>query len=120
MILEIDTTNRENIFLALMDKNQEKKFNFETQDQAKDLLLRINTILKKEKIALKNLTAILVNLGPGSFTGVRVGVTVANTLAWSLNLPVYGYKDKDRKKILAKIKNQSKSRFLKIVLPYYP
>jgi tRNA threonylcarbamoyladenosine biosynthesis protein TsaB len=33
-----------------------------------------------------------VNLGPGSFTGLRVGVSVANALAWTLKVPVNGKK----------------------------
>lgn len=38
------------------------------------------------------LTQIKVETGPGSFTGLRVGVAVANALAYSLNIPVNGKK----------------------------
>jgi tRNA threonylcarbamoyl adenosine modification protein YeaZ len=34
--------------------------------------------------------AIVVCVGPGSYTGTRVGVVVANTLGWSWTVPVYG------------------------------
>lgn len=119
MILEIDTTDREKIYLGIFEKSQEECFEFETKDQSADLLVAIEGILKKEKLTFKNLKAILVNRGPGSFTGVRVGVTVANTLGWSLNIPVYGYKKGEREKILSKISKNAKSKFFKLALPYY-
>ncbi|KPJ70104.1 hypothetical protein AMJ51_02590, partial [Microgenomates bacterium DG_75] len=52
----------------------------------------IDQVLKEEKKSLKSLTEIEVNLGPGSFTGLRVGVSVANALAWALKIPINGKK----------------------------
>lgn len=37
-----------------------------------------------------DLEKIVVAKGPGSYTGVRIGVTIAKTLAWSLNIPIVG------------------------------
>lgn len=36
----------------------------------------------------KDIDKIFVAVGPGSFTGIRIGVTVAKTFAWSLNIPI--------------------------------
>jgi tRNA threonylcarbamoyladenosine biosynthesis protein TsaB len=58
------------------------------------LLPMIVAILKKKKLEFSNLTAIEVNVGPGSFTGTRVGVAIANALGYALDLPVNGKKGK--------------------------
>jgi len=55
------------------------------------LLSRIDAMLKSEGVALKDLTGVAVGLGPGSFTGLRVGVTTAKTLAMALDIPLYGF-----------------------------
>jgi tRNA threonylcarbamoyladenosine biosynthesis protein TsaB len=93
MILTIDTTERTKIILGLFDGKNYRCFQFETERQSEDLLLTIDGILKKEKISFKDLKAVAINCGPGSFTGTRVGVTTANALAWSLDIPVLGYQE---------------------------
>lgn len=56
------------------------------------LIPLIEQILKKEKLKYKDLEGIEVEKGPGSFTGLRVGVSVANALGFSLGIPVNGKK----------------------------
>jgi tRNA threonylcarbamoyladenosine biosynthesis protein TsaB len=50
----------------------------------------IEEVLKKANIVPGDLDAIAVAEGPGSYTGVRIGVTIAKTLAWSLKIPLVG------------------------------
>jgi tRNA threonylcarbamoyladenosine biosynthesis protein TsaB len=50
----------------------------------------IEALMKDCSISPKQLTKIVVAKGPGSYTGVRIGVTIAKTLAWSLNIPIVG------------------------------
>ncbi len=50
----------------------------------------IESLLKKEKLNFTDITDINVNTGPGSFTGVRVGISIANTLSFLYNIPVNG------------------------------
>lgn len=54
------------------------------------LLWSIHQALDSVGIDLKEIDLIGVGLGPGSFTGLRVGVTTAKTLAWILGKPVAG------------------------------
>jgi len=83
--LSIDTSDNKKIIIGF-DK---KRWEFETKEpKSQKLLELINKTLKKQKKSLKDVTEIEVNLGPGSFTGLRVGISVANTLAWALKVPI--------------------------------
>ena len=59
-------------------------------DHSSYLLPYIDEAFKKNNIDFKNLNRIIVGIGPGSFTGTRIGVTVAKIYANSFNIPVYG------------------------------
>jgi tRNA threonylcarbamoyladenosine biosynthesis protein TsaB len=92
MKLYIDTSQREEIIISLggeIFKTNSKK------EKSQRLLPFIDEVLKKKKLTLKDLTEIKVNTGPGSFTGLKVGVSVAQALGFSLGIPVNG---KDMKK----------------------
>ena len=54
-------------------------------DMSSRILPIIDEGLKKSKLTLNLINNIFVVTGPGSFTGVRIGVTIAKTIAWSLN-----------------------------------
>lgn len=54
------------------------------------VLPMIEEILRERKRKLTDITAITVATGPGSFTGLRVGATVANALGYLLDIPVNG------------------------------
>lgn len=54
-------------------------------DMSSKILPIIDDGLKKSNLTLNSINNIFVVTGPGSFTGVRIGVTIAKTIAWSLN-----------------------------------
>ncbi len=89
MRLSIDTSNSEEIVVGL---DKEKFKTTARQKTSQKLLPFIDEILKKKGTSVKEITEIEVNCGPGSFTGLRVGVSVANALGWTLGIPVNGQK----------------------------
>ncbi|KKR30477.1 tRNA (adenosine(37)-N6)-threonylcarbamoyltransferase complex dimerization subunit type 1 TsaB [Candidatus Woesebacteria bacterium RIFCSPHIGHO2_01_FULL_39_32] len=87
MKLYIDTSDTDKIILGINDKK------FETNarnEKSQKLLTFLEEVLKKENFELADIREIKVHTGPGSFTGLRVGISVANTLGWTLGVPVNG------------------------------
>ena len=54
---------------------------------------KLKTLLKQHGKHLSDVGGIVVFKGPGSFTGLRIGITVANTLAYALHVPIIGTSD---------------------------
>jgi len=89
MIFYVDTSTSF-LYTALYDENQiidSLSLNLERDLSSKALAL-INEMFKNNNLAFKDIKKIIVVNGPGSFTGIRVGVTIAKTIAWSLNIPI--------------------------------
>lgn len=87
MKLEIDTSNSERIIVVFDEIRIETDSRIGKSQQ---LLEIISQEMEKRGKVLQDITEIEVNLGPGSFTGLRVGVSVANALGWALGIPVNG------------------------------
>ena len=93
MILYIDTKDQKVIKVSLKKVGKiVKSLSEENQFGSQVLLPLIEKILKEEKLEYKDLKGIEVETGPGSFTGLRVGVSVANALGFSLGILVNGKK----------------------------
>lgn len=72
------------------DGNIYEKFELCPQSHSLLLLPMIDEVLKEASIKLNQLDGIIFGRGPGSFTGVRIGIGVTQGLAFSADLKVYG------------------------------
>lgn len=85
-VLVIDTATN---LLVVGLKNDDKNIirtRLGKNDNAAYLVNEIEVLLNEENIKLENLDKIIVGIGPGSYTGNRVAVVVAKTLAYSKNI----------------------------------
>jgi tRNA threonylcarbamoyl adenosine modification protein YeaZ len=60
------------------------------QNHSLELLPRLAQLLKEAKLGLKAVSCVIVAKGPGSFNGLRVGLSTAKGLAFSLKVPIIG------------------------------
>jgi tRNA threonylcarbamoyladenosine biosynthesis protein TsaB len=90
-ILAIDTSNYA-LGVALLEDNQvlgEYITNLKKNHSVR-IMPAIQSLMKDCEKVPADLTKIVVAKGPGSYTGVRIGVTIAKTLAWTLKIPLVG------------------------------
>jgi len=60
---------------------------------AETIHTKLNDLLSSQGMNLKSTGGIIVFQGPGSFTGLRIGLTVANALAVGLEVPIVAVQD---------------------------
>lgn len=88
-ILAIDTTTKKaEVTIALGDKSQTYIEENEITHSEK-LLPLIDKALRNDNIPLSNIDCIACTIGPGSFTGVRIGVATVKALTYVLNIPIF-------------------------------
>jgi tRNA threonylcarbamoyladenosine biosynthesis protein TsaB len=78
--------------IGLFDSEKQLDYEVWTADRELSLTIlgKIKELLKKNNIDFSDLQGIIGYKGPGSFTGLRIGLTVANTLAYGLKVPIVG------------------------------
>lgn len=87
------------------------------RELAKGLLGYLEAELAKVDKAVEDITGIGVFRGPGSFTGLRIGLTILNTLADTLSIPIVGATgDEWQANALARLENGENER---VILPFY-
>lgn len=88
-ILFIDTRDNKKVS-AVLDKNGEKFESFSKSEthHPESILKLIDEVRKKAGITIQEIDEIKVKEGPGSYTGLKVGATVANALSFALQKKV--------------------------------
>ncbi len=91
LILNIESSTT-NCSVAVGDKTQvlthaEKNDGY---THSENLALFVKDVLKRASLQPKDLSAVAVSKGPGSFTGLRIGVSLAKGLAYALKIPLIG------------------------------
>ncbi len=89
MVLWINTAERKKIEVSLKKRGKVINSKFAQNDFGSQVLLNLITeILKEKGLEFKDLKGIEVEKGPGSYTGLKVGASVANALGFALKIPV--------------------------------
>jgi len=117
------------LFINTAEKNSEIAFFSEsktffyksfpgTKKQSEMLLPNLKTSFDKIGAKFSEIDGLIVISGPGPFTGLRVGVTVANAICYTLNVPIYTLKLEKYKKLTDKanlLKSEVQKCFFKIL-----
>lgn len=90
-LLVIDTATERGMFSYVRD--DEVLFAYYLPfglQEAQKLLAMLHEQLKQQGLSLQDLDAIAVGIGPGSYTGIRIGATIGKMLSYALSIPLVG------------------------------
>lgn len=87
--LYLDTTSNFLFSALIKDNNTIDEIKEKLDKDLSSLALhKINELLNNNGVTIDEISKIMVVNGPGSFTGIRIGLTIAKTLAWAKNIPI--------------------------------
>jgi len=87
-ILAIETSVKESSIAIMNNNDCYELFTDSKNDTAKSLPILVADSLKETKNSFQGLDAIAISMGPGSFTGLRVGLSYAKGLSLALDIPI--------------------------------
>ncbi|WP_225639559.1 tRNA (adenosine(37)-N6)-threonylcarbamoyltransferase complex dimerization subunit type 1 TsaB [Candidatus Profftia sp. (ex Adelges kitamiensis)] len=90
LILAIDTSTEACSVAIYKDGKTHTLFTICRRSHTQFILPMVQQILAKSRVSLNQLNALTFSCGPGSFTGVRLGMGIAQGLAMGANLPMIG------------------------------
>jgi len=87
--LFVDTATQSLILAIEVDgRVKEHVFDLTEHDHSERLMPEIERLFERNNMSIRDIDAFYVSEGPGSYTGVRIGVTIAKTLSYALNVPL--------------------------------
>ena len=90
--LILDSANKELGVALAQDGTLLDEIRYEAWQRQSELMIpEIENIFKKNHVNPKDVGEILVTVGPGSYTGVRIALTIAKVYGYALNIPVYAF-----------------------------
>ncbi|MFO0979471.1 MAG: tRNA (adenosine(37)-N6)-threonylcarbamoyltransferase complex dimerization subunit type 1 TsaB [Planctomycetaceae bacterium] len=90
MLIAIETSGMSGSLALASDGNvvASRTLKSEGRRHAQSLVSEASQMLTEVSLTVQDLTGVAVSIGPGSFTGLRVGLVFAKTLAWIQNIPL--------------------------------
>ena len=88
--LGLDTSTGVSVALARPGRILASRAVSATNVHAEQLMPLVSEVMAESGHALADLAGVVVGIGPGPFTGLRVGLVTARTMALALDIPVYG------------------------------
>lgn len=118
LILTIRTDRPEAELSLYKDGQKVAHYEWLAHRQLADTIhIKIKELLESRQLGLKDLEGLVVFKGPGSFTGLRIGISIANALADALGIPIVASSGEDWQETGRRRLEASENE--KIVLPEY-
>lgn len=90
----IDTSCIQKTVVTLKCDTNVKKYEHSSDTHtAQYILPLLEKALQQNNVSIADIASVTIAPGPGSFTGLRVGAVVGNTIGWLLDVPVNGKKE---------------------------
>ena len=72
------------------------------QRQSEYMAYEIDRLLKKTKVSIKKLDGVVTSIGPGSYTGIRIALTIAKVMCYALKIPLIPLSTLEINKVIGK------------------
>jgi tRNA threonylcarbamoyladenosine biosynthesis protein TsaB len=116
VILYLDTRGPDNEVELYDGTNRVAGEKFEQKKLSEQLAITVERLLKEQGSDPQKLTGIVVRKGPGSFTGLRIGLSYANGLAFALDIPLVGLAESEE---LSEVLAHPLKKEALPILPFY-
>lgn len=119
--LVIDTSDKVALFGLFQDDKLADKLEWEAhRELSRTFYTKLDELLGKNKLGYSDLKSIIIVRGPGSFTGLRIGIVIVNAFSYALGIETSGVVQK-KKMSVEEIYTAGKKELQKgqIIEPFY-